>query len=184
MDNINISLNIPDSGITITERVYPISTMWIFKWPIIIIVISFVAILFGYYFPYLLILLPFYLISNPFTKSKFHYSVNAESLWVKQGLFSKIENTLPYNNIKNVFVKRDIFDKIFGLGNLYINSSIPEPVDSKSVFSNMFGVNKNANLSKNDVSFIGLRARDAEILKVILLKKMEFSKNGGKNTVL
>lgn len=175
MENTNIS--IPESGNLITEKVYPISTLWIFKGPIIIVIISLIAIMFDYYFPYLLIALPIFLIINPFTKSNFHYSINPDSLWIKEGVFSKSERTLAYGNIQNVIIKRDIFDRVFGLGTLYIENAVQGIINNKNVIANSSGIGNNLGSSKNSVSFTGLKANHAEILKEIILKKMEFNKN-------
>lgn len=58
----------------VTEKNYPITTLWIFKAPIIAIVISVVALFFGIWFPYLVIAIPIWLIANPLIRSRFHYS--------------------------------------------------------------------------------------------------------------
>ena len=176
----------PDSGQIVTEKMYGISTMWIFKWPIVIISVSLVAIILGFWFPQLVILLPIYLIANPLIRSHFHYSINEDNLSVAQGVFSRQQRTLLYSNIQNVIVKRDIFDRIFGLGTLYIENAVKGQPAARAKNS-FWGFRSYASQSYNSlgssgnaVNFTGMKAADAEILKSIILKKMDLNKNNDK----
>lgn len=164
----------------VNEKNYPITKLWIFKAPLIIIVISIVALLFGYYFPYLLIALPIYLIANPLIRANFHYSTEDKFFVVRQGVFSKKQRNLPYGVVQNVFVKQDVFDRIFGLASLRIENA------SQSGGKGNFGGSKSFRLggtyqqqgetvgsSGNKVNIPGLKKNSAEALKAILLQRMK-----------
>jgi len=172
MEDINKDSNIPDSGRVITQKTYPVSFLWILKAPIIILIVSFVALLFGYYNFTLVILFFVYLVLNPIIKYNLHYTLNQDSISVKQFTLSKSGKTVLYSDIENVIVQRDAFDTLFGLGSLYINSPVQGPINIGSIF-----LKKDPNLQKNFISLIGLKNDDAEILRNIILKKAEFSKN-------
>ncbi len=164
----------------VTEKNYPITKLWIFKAPIIIIVISIVALLFGYYFPYLLIALPIYLIANPLIRANFHYATDEKYFVVRQGVFSKKQRNLPYGVIQNVLVKQDWFDRVFGLASFSVENA------SQGGGKGFFGRNKSLRIggtyqqqgeavgsSGNKVNIPGLRKKDAEVLKLVLLQKMK-----------
>lgn len=168
----------PSSGNIVTEKMYTISTLWIFKAPIILILISIVALFFGIWFPYLVILIPIYLIANPLIKHNFHYFIEEKVLRVNQGVISKKSFNLPYGVIQNVTVKQDIFDRIFGLSTLNIQNAVGGGAPISPAQARIIN-NRQANslgASKGGVNFVGIKKRDAEILKNIILKKMEENK--------
>lgn len=164
----------------ITERDYPITTIWIFKTPIIIVVISIVGLLFGVWFPYLVIAFPFFLIVNPLTRANFHYSTEEKFFVVKEGIISKAHRSLPYGVIQNVFVKQDIFDRIFGIASLAIENA---SMGGRGPLANSGGSFKltgpgnqqgeGIGSSGNKVNIPGLKREDAEALKIILLQRMK-----------
>jgi len=164
----------------VNEKNYPITKLWIFKAPIIIIVISVVALFFGYYFPYLLIALPIYLIANPLIRANFHYSTEDKFFVVRQGVFSKKQRNLPYGVIQNVLVKQDWFDRVFGLASFSVENA------SQGGGKGFLGGSKSFRLggtyqqqgeavgsSGNKVNIPGLRKKDAEALKLILLQRIK-----------
>ena len=165
----------------VNEKNYPITKLWIFKAPIIIIVISVVALLFGYYFPYLVIALPIYLIANPLIRANFHYSTDEKYFTVRQGVFSKKQRNLPYGVIQNVFVKQDVFDRIFGLASLRIENASQAGGGQKVRWwnkgygskSNAYGQQEGVGSSGNKVNLPGLKKNSAEALKAILLQRMK-----------
>lgn len=165
----------PQSTNTIaTEKEYPITKLWIFKAPIIITAISLVAIIFGYYFPYLLIALPFYLIANPLIRANFHYSTEEKFFLVKQGVLSKKQRNLPYGVIQNVLVKQDLFDRVFGLASFSVENA--SQGGGKGFFSGLRSNKQQGETigsSGNKVNIPGLRKKDAEALKLVLLQKMK-----------
>ena len=164
----------------VSEKNYPITKLWIFKAPIIIIVISIGALLFGYYFPYLVIALPIYLIANPLIRANFHYATEDKFFVVRQGVFSKKQRNLPYGVIQNVLVKQDWFDRVFGLASFSVENA------SQGGGKGFFGASKSFRLSGtyqqqgetvgssgNKVNIPGLRKKDAEALKLVLLQRMK-----------
>lgn len=166
----------------ITEKNYPIATVWIFKSPLIMALISIVAFLFGYYFPVFLILIPFYLVANPLTRRNFHFLVGDEFLEVKQGILSKGERHIPYGVIQNVLVKQDVFDRLFGIASLSIENASQgagnQPAEKK-FFGMNFGTKKSGQSTDflgyggNKVNIPGLKKQDAEALKEVILQKVK-----------
>ena len=171
--------NAPASGNIITEKMYGIATLWLFKGSIIIIIISIIALFFDRWFPQLLIILPFYPIVNFFIRSNFHYSIEEKILKINQGVISKKDFMLPYGVIQNVVVKQDFFDRIFSLGTLNIQNAVGGnnmTAEASEVLSRQYGLQNLLGASKNGVSFVGLKIADANILKNIILRKMEENK--------
>jgi uncharacterized membrane protein YdbT with pleckstrin-like domain len=156
-----------------TEKDYPITTLWLFKAPIIITLISLVGIIFGYYFPYLLITLPFYLIANPLTRKNFHYSTEDKFFLVKQGVISKKQRNLPYGVIQNILVKQDWFDRVFGLATLSVENA--SQGGGKGLFSRQSDKKQGDSVgsSGNKVNIPGLKKADAEALKLVILQRMK-----------
>jgi len=164
----------------VTEKNYPITKLWIFKAPIIIIVISIAALFFGYYFPYLVIALPIYLIANPLIRANFHYATEEKFFTVRQGVFSKKQRNLPYGVIQNVLVKQDWFDRIFGLASFSVENA--SQGDDKGFFGRSKGFRlggahqqqgESVGSSGNKVNIPGLKKKDAEAIKLVLLQRMK-----------
>ncbi len=175
--NQSVVNNAPSSGNSITEKMYSITTLWVFKAPIIAIVFSIVALFFDYWFPYLVILIPFWLIANPLIKANFHYSIEEKVLKVRQGVISKKDFMLPYGVIQNVVVKQDIFDRIFGLSTLSIQNAVAGNDPRALAQAKQGGGQADfLGVSQNGVNFVGLKKADSEILKNIILRKMEENK--------
>lgn len=163
---------------SVTEKDYPITKLWIFKLPIIFVVISIVV-----WSPDLAVLSPILLIANLLIRVNFHYSTEDKFLVVRQGVFSKKQRNLPYGVIQNVFVKQDVFDRIFGLASLRIENA------SQSGGKGFFSGNKSflglklsrtyqqqdeaLGSSGNKVNIPGLKKSSAEALKAILLQRMK-----------
>lgn len=167
-------VNIPNSDTQIvTETDYPISKLWIIKAPLIMILISVVALFFNVYFPYFLIAIPFYLIANPLIRRNFHYATEAKFLMVKQGIIAKKQRNLPYGVIQHVFVKQDLFDRVFGLATLAVENA------SQGGGKGFFGRNNQREQGDvvgsigNKINIPGLHKPDAEALKEVILQKMK-----------
>ncbi len=163
----------------VTEKNHPITTLWIFKAPIIAIIISLIALFFGIWFPYLVILIPLWLIGNPLIKSRFHYSTGKEFFDIQQGVFSKKQRHLPYGVIQNVIVKQDWFDRVFGLASLVVEDASQGGGKGSFAGNKSFRmggthqqVGESVGSSGNKVSIPGLKKRDAEALKLIILQRM------------
>ncbi len=161
-----------------TEKDYPITTLWLFKTPIIIAVVSVIALFFGYWYPVLVIVFFISMIANPIIRSRFHYSLENNFFKVNQGVFSKQRRDLPYGVIQNVFVKQDLFDRIFGLAALRVENAAGGQGKSgwnKSVsLGSLFGGNQESvGSSGNTISIPGLKKAHAEELKNKILQKMK-----------
>ncbi len=121
------------SGVHATEKEYPITLLWVFKAPIILLFFLIIAFFFGFLLIYALVALPIFLIANPIIRSRFHYSVENKYFVINQGVFRKIQRNLPYGVIQNVFVKQDLFDRIFGLASLKIEDASAGRSDIKKL---------------------------------------------------
>lgn len=166
-----------DSSSIVSEKKYPITKLWIFKAPLILALVNVVALLFGYYFPYLIVALVAMLIINPLIRANFHYSLEAKLLFVKQGVISKKQRNLPYGVIQNVFVKQDLFDRIFGLASLRVeNASNSNQRKSGGFRLSGFGgtaYQESMGASGNVINISGLRKQQAEELKNAILLKIK-----------
>lgn len=165
-----------------TEKDYPITTLWVFKAPIIILVIGIIGLFFGVWFPYLVIAFPYFLIYNPLVRMNFHYSTEEKFFMVKEGIISKAQRNLPYGVIQNVFVKQDLFDRIFGLASLAVENA---SMGGKGFLGSGSGMQsfrlegvgnqqeEGVGSSGNKVNIPGLKKEDAETFKNIILQRMK-----------
>ena len=161
----------------VTEKNYPITKLWIFKSPIIFVVISIVV-----WSPDLAILSPILLIANLLIRANFHYSTEDKFLVVKQGVFSKKQRNLPYGVIQNIFVKQDVFDRIFGLASLRIENASQGGGGFFSGNKSFLGLklgrtyqqqDETLGSSGNKVNIPGLKKSSAESLKAVILQRMK-----------
>lgn len=169
----------------ITEKNYPITLLWIFKTPLIFILLNIVALFFGYYFPELVLAVPILLIINPFIRKSFHYSLNNKYFNIKQGIISKKDRHLPYGVIQNILVKQDLFDRIFGLASLKVeNAANLGSKEKKGFWTKARGFKSGTGFKKrkyqetvgssdNIINIPGLKRGDAEALKALLLQKIK-----------
>jgi uncharacterized membrane protein YdbT with pleckstrin-like domain len=177
----------------ITEKNYPIQRLWVFKsilgslFTLIFVVVYFLissrlisddtemnlfAIrIFG---PYVILALGFaifYFIVTALRRANFHYFIEEKFLTLKQGILSKQQRHIPYGVIQNLFVKQDLFDRIFGLASLTIENASQGAgvlaVPQRRQEIEMVGS------SGNKVSIPGLTKQNAETLKEIVLQKMK-----------
>lgn len=185
MENFSQDLTVNDvqKNNIITEKNYPITKLWIFKAPIIIILMNIIALFFGYYFPYLALALPVMLVANPLIRANFHYSLDENFFNVRQGVISKKQRNLPYGVIQNVFVKQDIFDRIFGLASLRVENASQAGGGNKERWWNKsygskataygYGQQDGIGASGNKINIPGLKKTDAEELKNLILQKIK-----------
>jgi len=183
----------------ITEKNYPVQGLWVLK----SILGSLFALIF--FVPYFLIssrlgetskdteinfyviiivgLAIFHFIVTILRRANFHYSIEEKFLTLKQGILSKQQRHIPYGVIQNLFVKQDLFDRIFGLASLAIENAsqgagaLAAPQQQK-VFGLRIGNQQRQQVemvgfSGNKVSIPGLTKANAEILKGIVLQKMK-----------
>lgn len=192
----------------ITEKNYPIQGLWVFKSSIgpilglIFLVLLFLpaAIRGNIRISYIIDLWPFIIavviialiplsfgsIIRMLRRATFHYSIEDNFLTLKQGILSKQERHIPYGVIQNLFVKQDLFDKIFGLASLTIENasegagSLAAAFGQKILRMQVMRVpaqqrqqDEMVGFFGNKVNIPGLTKSNAEILKVIVLQKMK-----------
>lgn len=183
----------------ITEKNYPIQGLWVFK---SILGSLFVLIFFIPYFFlssllgettrnseinfYVILIVGFAIFNFIVTilrRANFHYSVEEKFLTLKQGILSKQQRHIPYGVIQNIFVKQDLFDRIFGLASLTIENA-SQGVDAFVVpqQQKVFGLRvrtqqrqqvETVGFTENKVIIPGLTKANAEILKGVILQKMK-----------
>ena len=170
------------SGKVITEKDYPVTKLWVFKEPIIIAVIIIGLAFFGYFSFYLILAIIIYLLVVPIMKANFHYSLDDKYLRVRQGFIAKKQRNLPYGVIQNVFVRQDLFDRVFGLASLNIENASQAGGGNKlpwwygvngSSGTSIFGQAASLGSSGNKIGIPGLKKQNAETLKNIILQKMK-----------
>lgn len=109
----------------------------------------------------------------------FRYYIEDKFLTLKQGIVSRQERHIPYGVIQNIFIKQDLFDRIFGLASLMIeNASKEEPGQRTQVIWGITFAPKNqrqelVGFMGNRVNIPGLKKVDAEMLKNAILQKMK-----------
>lgn len=179
----------------ITEKKYPIQTVWILKPALSFIVfIPFLPFLLlgslvnsEAFFDFLFIIIFYFLytvlaIAN---RKFFHFFIEDKFLIVKQGIISKKQRTLPYGVIQNIFIKQDIFDRIFGLASLAVENASMGGINDfrtqrpKRIFGIQIPISQNRQQYEvigsmgNKINIPGLKKQDAEALKEIVLQKMK-----------
>ena len=161
---------------TITEKNFPITFRWVFKAPLITLVINVMAFLFGYIIPKLLIIFVISIVWTPFERSRFHFTFGEHFFDVQQGVFSKKTRHLPYGVIQNITVKQDLVDRLFGIASLAIeDASYGHGGNKKRGFFSASASKTGDGIGGvgNRINIPGLKKSNAEEMKAILLKKME-----------
>ena len=122
----------------ITEKDYPIRVRWIVKAsvaPVLFAVL--LLILLGIslndeqnangmiilYLIIILVLIVGQVVTIALKRSCFHYSLEDEFLVVRQGVLAKQERQIPYSKIQDIFMRRRLSDRIFGLASLRIENA-------------------------------------------------------------
>jgi len=174
------SLNTTSTTETITDKIsekrFPITTLWVFKVPLIILLINIVALFFGAYYPYLVLAMLIMLIANPLIRMNFHYSLEDKFFFVKQGVISKKQRNLPYGVIQDISLKQDLFDRIFKIATLRVENASNSKAKNYGTFRFGGVANSNDNslgVSGSKINIPGLKIQDAEELKKIILQKMK-----------
>lgn len=176
----------------ITEKNYPVERVWVFK-SILGSLLGFLILgpfyFFGirdseidFYMVFIIGFIPFYILYAYLRKITFHYSIENQFLTLRQGILSKQQRHIPYGVIQNVFVKQDLFDRLFGLASLILeNASMgagSQQERQTKVFGMTLGSKKQERVemvgfSGNKVSIPGLKKENAETLKGIVLQQMK-----------
>ena len=176
----------------ITEKNYPIEGKWIFKSAVgsSLVLLFFIPIFFlelakGKFdfvmIIYLVVPLGHFIIVS-LQRANFHYSIEDKFMILNQGILSKQQRNIPYGVIQNIFVKQDLFDRVFGLTSLAIENASQGTGSQNAGTSKIFGMTVSnqrrqqgdmVGFSGNKVSVPGLSKQNAETLKGIILQKMK-----------
>jgi len=185
----------------ITEKDYPVQGLWVFKsirgflLTLIILVLFFLIsnsyenlfssknVMLNFYLVIIIASVIFHFIVTILKRANFHYSIEEKFLTLKQGILSKQQRYIPYGVIQNLFIKQDLFDRIFGLASLTIENAsqgagalaVPQ---KQKVFGMRMSTRRGQQMemvgfSGNAVSIPGLTKQNAETLKEIVLQKMK-----------
>lgn len=176
----------------ITERNYPIESKWIFKsvWGSVFVLLIFIPAFFielaigrfSFYVIFYLAFVPVHLIIISLQRANFHYSIDEKFMVIHQGILSKQQRNIPYGVIQNIFVKQDLFDRIFGIASLTIENASQGGVSQEGGTTKLFGMTVSnqrrqqtdmVGFSGNKISIPGLAKQNAETLKSIILEKMK-----------
>ncbi|MBI2577598.1 MAG: PH domain-containing protein [Candidatus Wildermuthbacteria bacterium] len=167
----------------ITEKNYPVQGKWIFKSLIgfiVALVISVILLAFGYvnyYFAYVIIFTPIYMVVLVLRRANFHYSIEDKFLTVKQGILSRQQRHLPFGVVQHVFVKQDLIDRMFGLASVAVENASQgggvKKIFGMEVSNYRREKHELIGFAKNKVSIPGLKKQDAETLKNIILQKIK-----------
>jgi uncharacterized membrane protein YdbT with pleckstrin-like domain len=173
----------------ITEKNYPVQGLWVFKYMLgpLVALLFFVfyflssyplgkpseKVVISFYIIMIVVFATFHLIVTVLRRANFHYSIDEKFFTLKQGVLSKQQRHIPYGVIQNLFIKQDLFDRVFGLASLTVENAsygaggAVYPDVSRKQRVEMVG------FSGNKVNIPGLTKQNAEILKGIILQKMK-----------
>lgn len=182
----------------VTERTYPIRNIWLFKQAIftfvpfaVLIVVLFLlnssdsqtrvtnANTHIFLSPYVFLFAIFTLVSvftTALRRSRFHYSLEEKFIVLHQGIITKQNRNVAYGVIQGVFVNQSLFDRIFGLASLTFEDFSNH---GRSAMSSSGSV-KSGKSSREAIGFVGnkihipgLKKKDAEELKTVILQKIK-----------
>lgn len=177
----------------ITEKIYPIEIIWVLKallkYGLILIFLIPAFFIQSRKDTELVVNLILYIvffiglvIYAALRRATFHYFVEDKFLTLKQGILSRQQRHIPYGVIQNIFVKQDIFDRVFGLASLVLENASMGAGSQVEGVTKIFGFKVKSRekqrvemvgFSGNKVSIPGLKKENAEALKGILLAKMK-----------
>ena len=176
----------------ISEKDYPVQFRWVFKSSFGAILALVVLGSFWFvglsspktnsYIVFIAIFLPFNFIFTVLQRNNFRYEVEEKFLNLYQGVLSKKQRHIPYGVIQNIFVKQDLFDRVFGLASVTIENASQGGGSVQAGETKVFGMKVRARerhydetvgFTGNKVRIPGLTQEDAEALKEAVLKKMK-----------
>ncbi|MBP9814395.1 PH domain-containing protein [Candidatus Woesebacteria bacterium] len=162
----------------LTEQDYPIQFVWLYKSLIsslFIVIITFGMASFGYINYFLIAFVayaPIAFVVSWLARNNFHFALEDKFLLLKQGIISKQERNVPYGVIQHLFVKQDLFDRVFGLASLTIENATKSMAEIQ-VQKEQKAPIENIGFSGNAVVIPGLNREHAELLKIALLDQMK-----------
>lgn len=180
------------SAQTITEKNYPVQSIWVLKSAarFLLVILFFIPYLFspqdmvrGYIYIIIYgLFMVIYIIIFALRRINFHYVLDLKFLTLRQGVLNKQQRNIPYGVIQNVYVRRDLFDRVFGLASLSIENAAGGGSNIANKQAKFFGrsinMRRNQPLEEvgfqgNKVNIPGLTVPDAETLKNLVLQKMK-----------
>ena len=178
----------------ITEKDYPIRTLWLFKQVIGAIIILPILYIFafrnnmsGLFSPegtfVFLFFLVFYgavlcipILINALRRSHFHYALEESFIVLHQGIISRQNRNVPYGRIQGVFVNQKLFERIFGLASVTFEDFSQGGKSGMGV-DGYVGSGKSRREALgfvgNKIHIPGLKKADAEALKEAILQKIK-----------
>ena len=165
---------------TINETLYPIQTIWIIKYSLIISLLIFIYSLFreGLVFASILFFISFSIFTLIYylKKKYFHFSLDERYITLKQGIISKQQRQLPYGVIQEVSVSRGLLDMLIGLTNLNFQNASEGAGQALAKQSRRKAFSFSAiGFASNSVNIPGLKKADAENLKNAILEKIKLN---------
>jgi len=181
----------------ITEKKYPVQRLWVFKsiltsFLVLMILVPYWVFLWysesgnleiSFYISIIIIFTIFHFVVSILRRATFHYSIDGQFLTLRQGILSKQQRHIPYGVIQNLFVKQDLFDRIFGLASLTVENASQgagafTPPQEQKIFGLRVSNQRQqqaemVGFSGNKVNIPGLTKQNAETLKEIVLQKMK-----------
>lgn len=187
----------------ITEKQYPIETLWLFK-PLFASITSLLILaLFWIFVPkseslifYSLFFvgsIPFNLFLTYLVRRAFHFTLEPQFLTLKQGVISKQERHVPYAVIQHLLIKQDVLDRLLGLASLRIENAAEGAGKSGFGGSAILGTKESTSsrhgwiaigFSGNKINIPGLTKANAEALKEHILANMKANPINDRNSGL
>jgi len=171
----------------LTDKSYPVENIWIFKSLIWTFLVAFIFIVTAFaigrldsmYIIYLLFIVGL-VFFNALRKKNFHYALEDKFLTVQQGIINKQQRHIPYGVIQQIFVKQDLFDRIFGLASVRLENASMGGSQGQKV-TKFFGKPVSGSHRRgeligfegNTINIPGLSKQNAEIVKNLVLQKMK-----------
>ena len=165
----------------LTERDFPIQFVWLYK-PLIsslfVALLTFSMMRFGYTNYFLIafvVYVPIGFVISVLQRHNFHFALEEKFLLLRQGVLSKEERNVPYGVIQHVFVKQDLFDRVFGLASVAIENatkSVAE-IQAQKMQKTQKAPMEYIGFRGNAVVIPGLNREHAEALKMAILAQMK-----------
>jgi uncharacterized membrane protein YdbT with pleckstrin-like domain len=111
----------------------------------------------------------------------FHYAFSGQGIVLKQGIIRKQQRIVPYHVVQNVWVKRKIYDRIFGWSTIIIENAVgaggsPFAASNEAMVKDVMKKrSEQSGFSGNTVVIPGLKKASAEKLKNYLLSRVKDS---------
>lgn len=162
----------------LTEKDFPIQFVWLFKsllGTLFVLLMTFGMARFGYINYFLILFVgfaPIAFVISYLQLNNFHFAME-DKFWVlKQGVISKEERNVPYGVIQHVFVKQDLFDRVFGIASVTIENATKSLAEIQTQKTQKAPLER-IGFSGNTVTIPGLKIENAQKLKLTILAQMK-----------